>query len=973
MSNQELDDSNKGYPGLQVRIKKDENGNADEKLNEIVRKYLVNWQCATESYSGLMGVTARIPSWIQKIDTDLCCPKFSDKEMNFINERILNEKIIPTLKYVPEEFFNATQSVWWVIPFSIWKGDVASWLFINKNGVYAPHPDDEDVTHIFPWDRIQSLDYYSEDRYTDEEEVHSIDLVYDTGELTLVEFVPKGRGSYLSVVKSIYEIRKKTIEASAGERIWAEGAGDEGFKGFDTPIDLLSEKKWENPFMPGSFFTQNKVEEKTAQFYIEQGEEKFESKDYQGAIEDFNNAIAIDPKDDNLYSKRGNAKKELEDYQGAIEDFTKVIEFNTENRALYYTYRGQVKSYLKNYQGAIEDFSKAIEINPNYAFAYYNRGKINNKIENKIGALEDYNYAIKIGKPWAIWYKERSVIKELLGDIEGSKQDIALFESQDARTLESFNNILIKDFIDLREHAKSSSNNWIKESLIANAPFWDKAWEKFTKNEDALIRSAVALNRFISIDRLSELLEDNDIQVKLSALKNTACTEDVLKKASEDKTSYYSSRVRKAVALNSNTQSEIIKKLLKDEYRWVRKAAAAHPFIKNDEITELINSGDRYILKGLAVNPNCIKTDQDKINILLEDKNKYPVEYDKYRLEYKGSIGLVEKIAGEVSIDNLVEAIISEHDSWYEFAYNEFYSWDDLWHEYGPTDHADSVIYPDGTSDMLIFDDIKEDSYFEIGEKNSGLALFTHEAISSESGSWDWKEFKLEYEFNSEYLNFNSGSGYGLIEWYSYENHEEGEDYCDIVGEVGNGYGKGVDIMLYVNTSEEGLQEMEDFIDLREQMEKEGVDLKDKGAIKAFLINKYRLKGDSDTENADSLEKETIVKQEATLQDQLAKEWLKLYPNAEVKKINASAHLDIHMPNIYPKKGTHIWFNTPNKGGFKVGFYCRDKEFIEKIVENNIKNLEPKSNGIRLLGHPTFDNVSETIKAGQDFVKMLGV
>jgi len=238
---------NKGYAALRVNVKHDEQGNKDEKLNSIILEYLRKWQCPTETYNGRMGISAHVPSWIEDLDNDNCCPRFSEKEINFINSKINNNKIIPVLEYAPDAFSFHSKAVWWIIPFCIWKNDVASWLFVDKNGIYAPHPEDEDVTHIVAWENLLEMNFSR-----DEDEVETLEMSFEGGSLTFEEFVPANSGSYLSVLFSIYEIRKKTIEASAGQPIWPEGAGGEGFKAFASPVDLLSENKWKNPHRPNS-------------------------------------------------------------------------------------------------------------------------------------------------------------------------------------------------------------------------------------------------------------------------------------------------------------------------------------------------------------------------------------------------------------------------------------------------------------------------------------------------------------------------------------------------------------------------------------------------------------------------------------------------------------------------------------------------------------------------------------------------
>ena len=142
-----------------------------------------------------------------------------------------------------------------------------------------------------------------------------------------------------------------------------------------------------------------------------------------------------------------------------------------------------------------------------------------------------------------------------------------------------------------------------------------------------------------------------------------------------------------------------------------------------------------------------------------------------------------------------------------------------------------------------------------------------------------------------------------------------------------------------------------------------------KDAIKSAEGFIKLLSGSSKTKKEDPEKSKTNKK--LTLQGQLADELSKLYPTADVKKVDDGNYLDIHMPDIHPKRGTHIWFNTPKAGGIKVGFFCRDKDFIEDALKRNPATIETYSNGLRLLGHPTYNEVSDAMKAADEFVKML--
>ncbi|QNI77565.1 TPR repeat family protein [Synechococcus sp. MVIR-18-1] len=62
--------------------------------------------------------------------------------------------------------------------------------------------------------------------------------------------------------------------------------------------------------------------------YFNQGVEKYEVGNYQGAIADWNKAIEINPQDALAYYNRGLAKYDSGDHQGAIVDYNKAININ---------------------------------------------------------------------------------------------------------------------------------------------------------------------------------------------------------------------------------------------------------------------------------------------------------------------------------------------------------------------------------------------------------------------------------------------------------------------------------------------------------------------------------------------------------------------------------------------------------------------------------------------------------------------
>ena len=170
-----------------------------------------------------------------------------------------------------------------------------------------------------------------------------------------------------------------------------------------------------------------------AQAYSSRGLVRSELKDLQGAVADYTQAIKINPNYALAYYNRGNTRSDLKDLQGAVADYTQAIKINP-NYAGAYNNRGIVRNDLKDLQGAVADYTQAIKINPNYALAYYNRGIVRNDLKDLQGAVADYNSALKINPNYAQAYGNRGLVRNQLGDKQGAIDDLQkaaeLFQQQ---------------------------------------------------------------------------------------------------------------------------------------------------------------------------------------------------------------------------------------------------------------------------------------------------------------------------------------------------------------------------------------------------------------------------------------------------------------------------------------------------------------------------------------------------------------
>ena len=144
--------------------------------------------------------------------------------------------------------------------------------------------------------------------------------------------------------------------------------------------------------------------------------------DFQNGIEQYSEAIRLNPEDAIAYTNRGIAKDALKRFEDAIADFNEAICIDPKNYKAY-NGRGSSKAALGRYEEAIADYDAAIRINPVYAKAYSNRGADKVALGRHAEAIADYNEAIRINPGLAEAYSNRGSANVCVGQIEESISD----------------------------------------------------------------------------------------------------------------------------------------------------------------------------------------------------------------------------------------------------------------------------------------------------------------------------------------------------------------------------------------------------------------------------------------------------------------------------------------------------------------------------------------------------------------------
>ncbi|MBW4560094.1 MAG: tetratricopeptide repeat protein [Mojavia pulchra JT2-VF2] len=191
--------------------------------------------------------------------------------------------------------------------------------------------------------------------------------------------------------------------------------------------------KFTRPFISQNAYTQQtlmsrqKNNTKNLSFadYYKQGHAAYKIRNYEQAVENFNQAIEQEPENAKARVNRGNARYNLKDYEGALTDYTEALQINPREVKAFVN-RGNVRYMLaeysndpdKEYNQAIADFNRALTLNNKEVEAYLRRGVVRSQIAKYSGdsqkdykrALDDFSYAISLNPSKAEAYFQRGIV-----------------------------------------------------------------------------------------------------------------------------------------------------------------------------------------------------------------------------------------------------------------------------------------------------------------------------------------------------------------------------------------------------------------------------------------------------------------------------------------------------------------------------------------------------------------------------------
>ena len=126
--------------------------------------------------------------------------------------------------------------------------------------------------------------------------------------------------------------------------------------------------------------------------YNDRGNGYKDKGDYDRAIQDFGQAISLNPEFALAFYNRGNAYESKGEYDRAIRDLDQAIRLKSDDADAFYALygRGYAYSAKGDYDRAIQDYDQAIRLEPYDANAFIVRGIANFLRANLAGAVKDF-------------------------------------------------------------------------------------------------------------------------------------------------------------------------------------------------------------------------------------------------------------------------------------------------------------------------------------------------------------------------------------------------------------------------------------------------------------------------------------------------------------------------------------------------------------------------------------------------------
>lgn len=114
------------------------------------------------------------------------------------------------------------------------------------------------------------------------------------------------------------------------------------------------------------------------------------------AITYYQNALAVDPENEEISYNLALTFQQLGNYEQALEEYKRMLTFAPQNKYALHNIGYIYLVFEQKFDEAVAFFTKAIEVDPEFVHAICNRGVAFEELGQYENAAQDFQYALKL-------------------------------------------------------------------------------------------------------------------------------------------------------------------------------------------------------------------------------------------------------------------------------------------------------------------------------------------------------------------------------------------------------------------------------------------------------------------------------------------------------------------------------------------------------------------------------------------------
>jgi len=145
--------------------------------------------------------------------------------------------------------------------------------------------------------------------------------------------------------------------------------------------------------------------------------------DHPGALADFTQALQLEPRSVEAYTGRATSRAKLGDVSGALSDCDLAIRLRP-GTSLAYATRGNILLDRGDYPGAVASYDRSLQNNPFAPEVFRNRGLAKLRGGRAREAVEDFTRSLELRPDDVDCRIDRGVARSMAGDLDGGLEDL---------------------------------------------------------------------------------------------------------------------------------------------------------------------------------------------------------------------------------------------------------------------------------------------------------------------------------------------------------------------------------------------------------------------------------------------------------------------------------------------------------------------------------------------------------------------